>query len=131
MEGTSTLETCKVSVKIPSFWPEKPEILFLQIEAQFDTNAITVDSTKFNYVVSQLEPKYVEIIWDIITDKTSGNKYALVKERLLNTFKESENKRIKRLVAGLDLGDVKPSQLLQKMRSLATDGVSDKVLKTL
>ncbi|GIY68935.1 uncharacterized protein CDAR_294091 [Caerostris darwini] len=55
----------------------------------------------------------------------------LQKERLLNTFKESENKRLQRLLTGLDLGDLKPSQLLQKMKNLATDGITDKVLTTL
>lgn len=127
----SKAENHKVSVKIPPFWTEKPEIWFFQIEAQFEINNITVESTKFNYLVSQLEPKYVENIWDIVTNKDAVNKYTLAKERLLNAFKESETKRIKRLVTGIELGDNKPSQLLQKMKNMATDDVSNKVLKTL
>ena len=123
-------ETHKVSVKFPPFWIEKAEIWFYQIEAQFKISGITTEETKFNYLVSQLEPKFVENIWDIVSD-SSDNKYSAAKERLLNTFKESENKRIKRLVTGIELGDMKPSQLLQKMRSLATDDISDKVIKTL
>ena len=123
-------EANKVSIKIPPFWCEKPDIWFFQVEAQFQINKITTEETKFNYLVSQLEPKYVENIWDIIKD-TKPNKYALAKERLLNIFKESENKRIQRIVTGLDLGDYKPSQLLQKMQSLGADDFSEKVLKSL
>ncbi|XP_035213821.1 uncharacterized protein LOC118187665 [Stegodyphus dumicola] len=124
-------EIARVSVKIPPFWAEKPEIWFYQVEAQFSICGITAEEeTKFNYLVSQLEAKFVESLWDIISDN-SKTKYTAAKERLLNTFKESENKRLQRLLTGIDLGDSKPSQLLQKMRNLATDGISDKVLKTL
>lgn len=123
-------EANKVSIKLPLFWQEKPDIWFYQVEAQFQINKITTEETKFNYLISQLEPRYVENIWDIVKD-AKPNKYSIAKERLLNTFKESENKRIQRLVTGLELGDYKPSQLLQKMKSLATDDFPEKVLKSL
>lgn len=129
-EEETQSETMKVSVKIPPFWVDKPEIWFYQIEAQFKISGITKEDTMFNYIVSQMEPKYIDTIWDIITDKTE-NKYTLAKERLLNAFKESENKRIKRLFTGIEIGDMKPSHLLQKMKSLATNDISDMVLKTL
>lgn len=129
-EDKETIEASKVSVKIPPFWVDKPEIWFAQVEAQFTISNITSEYTKFNYLISQLEPRYVENIWDIIAS-TSSAKYSEAKERLLNIFKESEACRIQRLVTGMDLGDMKPSQLLQKLRSLATDVISDKVLKTL
>ncbi len=77
-----------------------------------------------------MEPKYIDTIWDIITEN-SENKYSLAKERLLSAFKEGENKRIKRLFTGIEIGDMKPSHLLQKMKSLATNDISDMVLKTL
>ncbi|KZC15052.1 hypothetical protein WN55_08981 [Dufourea novaeangliae] len=124
-------ETHKVSIKLPPFWTKKPEVWFYQVEAQFEITGITVESTKFNYLVAQLELKYVENIWDLVSDRNITDKYTAAKERLLSIFKESENKRIRRLVTGIELGDTKPSQLLQKMRSLATDDISDKVLKTL
>ncbi|XP_076660112.1 uncharacterized protein LOC143363400 [Halictus rubicundus] len=130
--STSTAnETHKVSIKLPPFWTEKPEVWFYQVEAQFEITGITVESTKFNYLVAQLEPKYVENIWDLVSDRTITDKYTAAKERLLSIFKESENKRIKRLVTGIELGDTKPSQLLQRMRTLATDDISDKNLEKL
>lgn len=120
----------KVSIKIPPFWPEKPDIWFYQVEAQFAINKITSEQTQFNYIIAQLEPKYVENIWDIITG-SEVNKYSIAKQRLLDIFKESEDKKIKRLLTGIELGDYKPSQLLRKMKSLAGKDVSDKVLRTL
>lgn len=32
---------------------------------------------------------------------------------------------------GIELGDMRPSQLLQEIKSLATEDITDKVLKTL
>lgn len=123
-------ELNKVSIKIPPFWTDKPEIWFYQVEAQFNINEITREETKFNYLVAQLEPKYVENIWDIISSD-SLTKYSDSKTRLLNLFKESENVRIKRLITGIELGAMKPSQLLQKLRTVATADVSEKLIKTL
>jgi hypothetical protein len=120
----------KVTVKIPPFWVEKPEIWFFQVEAQFSINKIDSEETKFNYLVAQLEPRYIEHIWDVIKGQDE-NKYSVAKARLLNIFKESEDRRLKHLLTGIELGDQRPSQVLRKMKSLAGVDVSDKVIRTL
>ena len=56
----------------------------------------------------QHNPKHIENIWDIVTDKTATSKYSLAEVKLLDVFKESEIKRIKRLITGIELGDLKP-----------------------
>ncbi|UYV65506.1 hypothetical protein LAZ67_3004543 [Cordylochernes scorpioides] len=96
IEAESTQEINKVSIKIPPFWTDKPEIWFYQVEAQFNINAITSEETEFNYLIAQLEPKYIENVWDIIT-LDSKFKYTESKTRLLNIFKDSESVRIKNL----------------------------------
>ncbi|GFR08346.1 transposon Tf2-6 polyprotein [Trichonephila clavata] len=123
-------EANKVSVKIPPFWEEKPEIWFFQVEAQFSIANINQEETKFNYLVAQIDPKYIENIWDII-QSDEKNKYSCAKSRLLSTFKESEEKSIKKLLTGISLGDMKPSQLLRKMKSFAGDNITEKALRTL
>lgn len=128
--ATQHVETSAVSVKIPPFWVDRPEMWFYQVEAQFKISGITSEDTKFNYLIAQLEPRFVENIWDIVKD-ASTTKYSLAKDRLLKTFQESENKKIKLLISGLELGDWTPSQLLRKMRSLGGTEFSDKVLRTL
>lgn len=40
-------------------------------------------------------------------------KYSVSITRSLNLLKESENVRIKRVITGIELGSMKPSQLLQ------------------
>ncbi|UYV63473.1 hypothetical protein LAZ67_2004165 [Cordylochernes scorpioides] len=129
-EETEKVETYKVNIKLPPFWIERPDIWFHQVEAQFLINNIKTENTKFNYLIAQLEPKYVENLWDIITSKEI-NKYSEAKERLLGIFEDGELKRIRKLLSGIELGDLKPSQLLQKLKSLATEDLSDKFIKTL
>ncbi|UYV65185.1 hypothetical protein LAZ67_3003492 [Cordylochernes scorpioides] len=109
---------------------ERPDIWFHQVEAQFLINNIKTENTKLNYLIAQLDPKYVENLWDIITSKEI-NKYSEAKERLLRIFKDGESKIIRKLLSGIELGDLKPSQLLQKLRSLATEDLSVKFIKTL
>ena len=128
--ATETFEMNKVSVKIPPFWADKPDIWFYQVEAQFSILKIVSEETRFNYLVAQLEPRYVEHIWDIVKENT-GDKYSLAKARLLKNFQDSEEKQIKQLLTGLELGDQKPSELCRKMKALSSNLVSEKVLRTL
>ncbi|UYV84673.1 hypothetical protein LAZ67_X003059 [Cordylochernes scorpioides] len=51
--------------------------------------------------------------------------------RLLNWFKKNENARIKRLITGVELGNMKPSQLLQKLRAIAKPDIFEKLIRTL
>ncbi|GFT04217.1 hypothetical protein NPIL_64441 [Nephila pilipes] len=52
----ATAEVARVSVKVPSFWKPDPKIWFLQLEEQFRNAKLTVDQTKYNYVISSIEP---------------------------------------------------------------------------
>ena len=81
------------SVQIPPFWMDSLEILFFV--AQFNINGIVSEETKFSYLVSQLEPKYVENIWDIVTTN-SVTRHSESKTTLLDLFKESVSIRIKK-----------------------------------
>ncbi|GFT29146.1 transposon Ty3-I Gag-Pol polyprotein [Trichonephila clavipes] len=130
MTEAEKFEASGVSIKIPPFWFDKPEIWFYQVEAQFRICRITSEETMFSHLVAQLEPRVLEDIWDIVKD-SNPNKYTATKERLLKIFVESENKKMKRLLTGIELGDMLPSQLLRKMRALAGTDVSEKALRTL
>ncbi|GFT78910.1 hypothetical protein TNCV_3093181 [Trichonephila clavipes] len=66
---------------MPPFWEEKPEIWFFQVEAQFSIANIKQEETKFNYLVAQLDTKFIEKIWDII--QTNGSEIPTFGHKIL------------------------------------------------
>ena len=73
-------ELCKVLKFLLFGW--MVQNFFFQVKAQFKINEIVSEDTKFNYLISQLEPKYAEDIWDMITSN-SATKYLESKTMLI------------------------------------------------
>lgn len=118
------------SVKVPPFWSKNPQLWFHQIDAQFAICKITSEQVKFNYVVASLDMDVLSQVSDIITAPPVAA-YDAMKKRLLSSFGETEERRIKRLLKELELGDKRPSHLLQEMRQIAGNLVGEDFLKSL
>uniref|UniRef100_A0A6P7FJ12 Uncharacterized protein LOC114330710 isoform X1 n=1 Tax=Diabrotica virgifera virgifera TaxID=50390 RepID=A0A6P7FJ12_DIAVI len=85
----------RISVKIPPFWPNDPEIWFLQVENQFTLANITSDATKFNYIVANLDTAYILEVRDIIVSPPATERYAKLKSELIKRLVHHSNKRLK------------------------------------
>nr|XP_012136803.1 PREDICTED: uncharacterized protein K02A2.6-like [Megachile rotundata] len=101
------------------------------MEAQFKTSGITVDDTRFNYIVQALDTEILTEVSDLILSPPSTGRYERLKARLIEVFADSETRRMKTLLTDLDLGDRRPSQLLRQMRDLAQDKISESALRSL
>lgn len=121
----------RVAVKPPPFWKTDPKVWFLQLEAQFELANITADSTKFNYVVSAVDTEILAQVMDILDTPPMNNKYSAIKNKLIDIYSDSNELRLRRLLSGLELGDKKPSQLLNEMNRLGGTAVPDELLKTI
>ncbi|XP_076676211.1 uncharacterized protein LOC143373151 [Andrena cerasifolii] len=121
----------RVSIRVPPFWPEQPGVWFHQIEAQFAINGVTADTTKFYYVMSQLESKYALEVKDIFDSPPTTDKYGTLKRELVRRLSASQSARIRQLLEQEEIGDRTPSQFLRRMRDLAGTTVSDDFLRTL
>lgn len=130
-EQQENVEFFKVSTKVPPFYTDKPDLWFHQVEAQFRNNKITCDQTKYDVVVSSLDPKYLDVVAHIIRDPPALNKYDVFKSTLVTEYQHSDEKRLMQLLQGIDLGDRKPSALLRQMREISKGIVTDKILETL
>lgn len=126
-----TSQLARVAVKPPPFWKANPELWFARLESQFSLASITVDETKFNYVISAVDSDILNSVSDIILKPPETEKYKTLKEKLIDLHSESEASKIRTLLQGLELGDQRPSQLLTRMRTLAGDTVGDPLLKSL
>lgn len=129
--ASSEIVVNRVAVKVPPFWAERPEIWFAQVEAQFGIAGITTDITKFNTVVAAIESNVLAQISDAILQPPETEKYEHLKKCIIERFCDSEQKKIQKLLSDIDLGDRRPTQLLNELSGLAKDRVSDDFLKSL
>ena len=111
-----------VSVKLPPFWPEKTRLWFAQAEAQFEVKGITVEKTKYSYVVSMLDEKTAEQAMDIIETPPAENPYTTLKNRLTKAYALSDSEKADRILDMGGLGDKTPSQALNSMLLLVPQG---------
>ncbi|XP_061386797.1 uncharacterized protein LOC133334073 [Musca vetustissima] len=112
-----SMEVSRVAVKAPAFWRSDPLMWFKQMESQFIMAGITQDSTKFHTIVASIESSILENASKIIVDPPAENMYDTLKGKLISSFSDSEEKRLKKLLTNIELGDKKPSELLSKMWS--------------
>lgn len=124
-------EICRVAVRIPPFWPDEPEIWFAQVEGQFAIANITTDTTKFHYVIGQLEPQYAKEVKDIIVKPPASDKYQKLKSELIKRLSSSNEKKVNQLLLHEELGDRKPSQFLRHLQSLAGTNVPEDFIKSI
>lgn len=111
--------TYRVGVKAPVFNADDPQLWFAQLEGQFTLSNITTDSTKFYYVLSQLEPQHSAQIRDLIVNPPTTGKYEKLKAELIKRLSASQELKIKQLLMHEELGDRKPTQFLRHLQQLA------------
>jgi hypothetical protein len=129
-DETAITAVYRVAVRLPPFCPDRPAVWFAQAEAQFDLAAITRQRTKFNYVVSQLNPQQAAEIEDIIIAPPEHEPYDRLKSELVRQLSTSREQRVRQLLSHEEMGDRKPSQFLRHLKGLAPD-VPDDFIRTI
>ena len=129
-EDTQGAALYSVTLRLPSFWPDRPALCFAQAEAQFELASITRQKTKFSYVVSQLHQQHAAEVEDIITSPPEEEPYDRLKAELVRRLSTSREQRVRQLLSHEEMGDRKPSQFLRHLKALAPD-VPDDFLRTI
>ena len=111
-------ETNAVSLKLPTFWTSQPHVWFQQAEAQFTIRSITADQTKYAYIVAALDQDTASRLLDLLCQPPDEHKYDTIKARLLKTFGLTRRVRANKLLHMDDLGDRRPSALMDEMLAL-------------
>ncbi|XP_036322123.1 uncharacterized protein LOC118736131 [Rhagoletis pomonella] len=130
-DAITSFHNARLSIKPPPFWKPDPRLWFAQVEAQFVRAGITADETKYYTIVAEIDSAVLTHATDIISSPPVSGKYDALKQRLITEFGESNEKRLKRLFEGCELGEKKPTTLLRDMKDLASQRVNKDVLKSL
>lgn len=109
-------ETNSVSLKLPTFWDNRPAIWFKQAEAQFILRGITVSATKYYHCIAALDQHTAIKISNFI-ETHEDNSYDALKQQLLSTFGITKRQRA-HAIFDMKLGDDKPSEMMERMLSL-------------
>lgn len=112
------------ALKLPPFWPTDPELWFTQIEAQFETQHVTTDQTRYAYLVGALTPESAAVVRDKLLAPPASDKYSSLKTALIDRMTSSQQARIRQLLTAEELDDRKPTQLLRRMRQLVGSNTS-------
>ncbi|XP_071577032.1 uncharacterized protein [Temnothorax nylanderi] len=118
-------------MRLPPFWKANPNLWFAQAEAAFQLSRISADDTKFRYVVFNLDQEVLPFVSDILENPPPTQKYQALKDRILTSFGETSESKLRRLLRGHEMGEEKPSNFLQRLRNLAGRACGDSILRTL
>ncbi|GBN22945.1 hypothetical protein AVEN_28163-1 [Araneus ventricosus] len=121
----------RVAVRVPAFWANNVKLYFAQIEANFRIARIVREQSKFDTLVAALDPQTLTYDSDLLHTPPIDNQYIALKNRLLSEFEVLKNKKVRRLLEDLDLGDRKPFLLLHQMQELSEGLVDDAFLENL
>ncbi|XP_011171552.1 uncharacterized protein LOC105204193 [Solenopsis invicta] len=100
------------SIKLPQFWKENPVLWF-------------------TYVIINLDQTVLPFVSDIIAAPPAENKYETLKQRIIGSFAETNESKLRKLLRGNELADERPSIFLQRLRNLAGGQCNDAMLRTL
>lgn len=119
----------KLQSSMPQFYALNVRLWLKQVDAHFDLHGLKSDKNKFNLLHVKLQPEVLTQVADLIENPPTTNMYEALKERLIAAFSDSEQKRLKTLLSGIELGDRKPSALFNEMRQISGTMLPDDVLK--
>lgn len=119
------------SVKTCTIWRDHPNTWFNQLDAKFRANNVRSDDLKFCLVIDNLDKETMLEVADVLDNPPEDNKYQKLKDTLISRLTDSDEKKWKKLLTDLELGDRKPTSLLREMRTLTGNAVSEQMLQTL
>lgn len=130
---TNSSQVCQVTemIKMQAFYENDPELWFSIIESQFAARRIVSEKTKYMQVVANLNCATAALVKDVIKLPFVEGHYERLKAALTAIYAESATQKFQKLISKTDIGDMRPSQFLHHMKSLADDSISETLIKQL
>ncbi|XP_049272387.1 uncharacterized protein LOC125758763 [Rhipicephalus sanguineus] len=74
-----------VQLRLPSFWPQDPQVWFHQVEAQFSLYRIASETTRYYHVASVLPPDVASELSDVLSNPSDRDSFALFRSSSFST----------------------------------------------
>jgi len=114
-----------ISLKLPDLWTDNVEAWFAQAESQFALRNITVEATKYHYVVAALDASTAKRLNALLIRPLSATPFTDLKDYLYQKFSKTPFERAAEIYKVQSLGDWKPSELMDHLLSLLGDHEPD------
>lgn len=109
-------------VQFPRFSCKNLPIWFAQVESAFALNGIVSDSDKYDYVVTHIPAEFTTMVEDILLNPPiEGGRYGLLKYEFIKRMSVYHLQKEQ-------LGDMKPSEYLRRLREVADQRVSNDLI---
>ena len=120
-----------LSVKLPAFWPDKPEAWFGLAKANFRARRITSKKSQFNLAVVALDSETINGVLDLLEKPPGDSSYDELKARLIQAFKISTVDKIQRAMEIPPLTDEMPSRLADNIIAMMRGATAEDFAKTI
>ncbi|KAH9383385.1 hypothetical protein HPB48_024606 [Haemaphysalis longicornis] len=114
-----------LQLRLPTFVRKNPHVWFAQVETVFDLHRVTSEATRFRHLLCNLPPEATDELADVIGAPLNDAPYQRLKQSILDRTTASESAHLWHLLTREELGDRRPSQLLNTMRHLVGAGNVD------
>lgn len=115
LASPSTPALTAVTVKLPTFSTLNPEAWFQHAEAQFVLQNVTSSEMRYFPIVSALDAPTLIRVAPILSNFCTPHNYVELKTLLLETFSLSNNKQAHSFTSITELGDRRPSAVMEQM----------------
>jgi hypothetical protein len=115
-----------ISVKLPDFWLSDPEMWFTQADSIFRRANIKSSLTKYDYALQKLPCEVLLSVRELALQVRTGvvdDPYEQLEEKLTASFQKSLWQRTFELLDMPELGDRRPSVLMDAMLALLPEDV--------
>jgi len=116
-------------VRLTDFWTHEPLIWFQHAEALFGTYSVIEERMKFNLVLPCLSKETLVRVAALVTNPQDlAMPYAALRARLLEVYLPDIWEQADKLLHYRELGDLKPSQLMDDMLAVLPAGEAPGIL---
>ena len=109
-----------VTVKLPDFYENDPEMWFVRAECQFRTKRIVDDTTKFDHIVQSLSEKVARRVRRLILYPPATDKVTALKAGLMTAYGRTQLEKDTALLS-MRMINLKPSEVIARAEALNSD----------